>query len=107
VGGGGRRREGGHEGGMRSFCFGLVCSLGRPTAAPPSPAVERDVVPSWIRGANRFCRVMYCTASSLSGGLVHVRSCLSACCGDGSASLPAQSSSGRSYRRVGRRRGAC
>jgi len=52
---------------MRSFCFGLVCSLGRPTAAaaappppPPSPAApKRDVVLSWIRGANRFCRVMY------------------------------------------------
>ena len=48
---------------MRSFCFGLVCSLGRPTAAaapPPSPAAaQRDAVLSWIRGANRFCRVMY------------------------------------------------
>lgn len=34
---------------MRSFCFGLVCSLGRPTAAaappPPSPAAaQRDAV---------------------------------------------------------------
>jgi len=55
---------------MRSFCFGLVCSLGRPAAAaaaaapPPSPAAQRDVVLSWIRGANRFlsCNVLYRTA---------------------------------------------